>query len=117
MSYKKLIIDGAEMTYEEAHRMLWNYMAATGEDTKDRFFTIHDIRTLNGERFMPWANCFACEIAGEGSGCMRCPIVKFRTGGSCVKETSIYEQWNIEREEDRKKALALEIANLAWEEC
>ena len=49
------IIDGKKYTYEQAHRMLWNWLADNSGKSKGDFFLFHDYdkRPIN--------NCYACQ--------------------------------------------------------
>jgi len=63
------------MTLEQAHRMLWNWLADNPDKEKEDFFKEFkcNIRPIN--------DCFACECAGRMldnsniANCSKCPLI------------------------------------------
>ena len=101
------------MTYEEAHRALWNALADGDVRTKYEWF--------KGCDDIPYQKCFACEVAinklhstkGNASMCQFCPLCDMDEHDSCLK--GLYDRWD-EAKGFTKFKLAYEIANLNWKE-
>jgi hypothetical protein len=102
-----LIIDGIEMSYEEAHRMLWNWLAENPNCNNGDFFEFHKCSEH------PLNDCFACEKADRN--CKHCPI-KWTYYDS---EIPCYEEYKIIGEHEKitsaeRVAQAKQIAELPW---
>lgn len=129
---KTVIIDNVEMTLEQAHRMLWNWLADNPDKDKEDFF----------EKFKcnikPIDTCFACECAGRSlsnpriANCKKCPL----TWGTekderyKYKETyclyigdyfdldydfvPLYEKYENNNYYDEKSDIAKQIAEMEW---
>ena len=93
---KTVIINGIEMSYEQAHRMLWNWLADNPRYEKRDFF---EQNKCNRDILH---YCFACDLRKEYEedgcfipDCSRCPI---KWGTEDVK-TSFYCEGDEEDEE------------------
>jgi hypothetical protein len=124
-------INGKEYTYEQAHRMLWNWLADNPSNSKYNFFESHEIDKT------PHNYCYACETAkwiygsnGDES-CSNCPInwgkIKPFACEHCKydddflenDEIALYEQWrresqNVEKDLQKLSSLARQIAEIEW---
>ena len=101
------------MTYEEAHRALWNALADGEVTTKREWFELH-----KGEEPTPKDKCFACAVAASNSGdkynrCQHCPLCEYKSNHNCLD--GLYNEWQRAKGFEKFK-LAHEIANLPWKE-
>lgn len=101
------------MTYEEAHRALWNALADGEINFKSAWFKDYDN--------IPYQQCFACEAAlhkmktveGNVAMCQFCPLCNIGKENDCLN--GLYDRWNDAKGFEKFK-LAHEIANLPWKE-
>ena len=101
------------MTYEEAHRALWNALADGDVKFKQEWFM--------GCDDIPYQQCFACEVAihkmnsakGNASMCQFCPLGGKESENNCLN--GLYDKWKDAKGFEKFK-LAHEIANLPWKE-
>ena len=101
------------MTYEEAHRALWNALADGDVKFKHDWF--------RGCDDIPYQKCFACEVAinklhsvkGNASMCQFCPLCDIDKENDCLN--GLYDRWADAKGFEKFK-LAHEIANLPWKE-
>lgn len=101
------------MTYEEAHRALWNALANGDVKFKREWFI--------GCDDIPYQKCFACEVAinklhsvkGNASMCQFCPLCDIDKENDCLN--GLYDRWADAKGFEKFK-LAHEIANLPWKE-
>jgi hypothetical protein len=103
------------MTYEEAHRALWNALADGEVTTKREWF---EWNSQNKKKDIPRDYCFACDLAVRNSKkdsntCSHCPLCEWEYGDDCLK--GLYKKW-INAKGFEKFKLAHEIANLPWKE-
>lgn len=103
-----------QINYEKEHRKLWNWLADHPEAEKDDYFDNWD------DQDTPQSNCFACEAAVRrairarvGEYCMFCPL-----GGSRIVgcDGGLYTEWMWAEQPEKRRKLALQIANLPWKE-
>ena len=101
------------MTYEEAHRALWNALADGEVSTNRQWF---ELNNKNNEE-IPVELCFACEEAYGKSGirghCQFCPLCNIGKEDDCLN--GLYTRWGDAKGFEKFK-LAHEIANLPWKE-
>jgi hypothetical protein len=104
------------MTYEEAHRALWNALADGEVQTKSEWFK----KNNKNNELNPYAKCFACETALKRaketigkSKCVFCPLCE-KTQLTCLN--GLYAKWMGAAKGFEKFKLAHEIANLPWKE-
>ena len=104
------------MTYEEAHRALWNALADGEVQTKSEWFE----KNNKNNELNPYEKCFACEMAlkraKETSGrskCVFCPLCE-STPSTCLN--GLYNEWMGAAKGFERFKLAHEIANLPWKE-
>ena len=109
------IIDGQRYTNEEAHRLLWNWLAENPSMSKRDFFDSHLVNIL------PIGKCYACvEVLDRKLGCGSCPINWSNVEGAkckhCGDFNSLYTTWRITNDLEIKALIAREIANMEWKE-
>ena len=103
-----------QINYEEEHRKLWNWLADHPDAVKAQYFIGWD------EPSIPAQECFACAytqtlalVPGPGWHCPYCPldcdVIGCNIGG-------LYDQWRRAKSPETRRELALQIANLPWEE-
>ena len=102
------------MTYEEAHRALWNALADGEVLTKREWFVLNN----KNKEDIPKEHCFACAVAASKSKhgndiCKYCPLCNIEIGENCL--SGLYAKW-CEAKGFEKFKLAHEIANLPWKE-
>lgn len=104
------------MTFEEAHRKMWNSLANNEVKSKREWFNLYN---TNNEK-IPTRYCFACEVSLNDKGlinCNKCPIVingkRGAEGLPCLY--GLFDKW-INATGFEKFRLAHEIANLPWNE-
>lgn len=101
------------MTYEEAHRALWNALA--DGDIKDKVEWFKGIPYKD----VPYQKCFACEVALDKakrntiSMCLFCPLCDINSENDCLN--GLYHRYSDAKGFEKFK-LAHEIANLPWKE-
>lgn len=130
---KTVIINGIEMSYEQAHRMLWNWLADNPIMNKRDFFN------ENKCSIQPLHNCFACDLhkyydddfEWDSPNCDRCPLKwgteEFQESCFCESDDnefmSLYDEWCLrednalfmrEMEKEKLSNLARKIANMEW---
>lgn len=120
---------------ELAFRLMWYQLAKSGGTAEDKY-SIPSIKWLEKHRvYLDKAlnqsrnnACFACGEAVARSGeegrdrCLKCPIdwgeefeeIKPREMFPCIWGDVLYNQWDTEEDSERRKALALQIAELPW---
>lgn len=106
-----------QINYEEEHRKLWNWLADHPGAEKADYFADWD------DQDVPQDRCFACEVAIQRAirvkvdkyctYCMFCPLGGGRIVG-CVG--GVYAEWRLEEQPNKRRQLALQIANLSWKE-
>lgn len=100
------------LSNEELHKRLWRDIAEGRIKDKKEWFDIHN------EIIEPKNLCFACQEAinrrdEKGSdeySCKYCPITEIDE--SCCG--GLYVEWRNEKNEDKKRKIAKEIAELEW---
>lgn len=104
------------MTYEEAHRALWNALADGEVQTKSEWFE----KNNKNNELNPYEKCFACDTALKRaketmgkSKCAFCPLCE-STPLTCLN--GLYNEWMGAAKGFKKFKLAHEIANLPWKE-
>lgn len=115
---KNVIINEEELSCEQAHRKLWNWLSDNPNTDKEDFFKEFDIYGDD----VPYNECFACESCyGFGdTECSECPIQwteKEQISDLtcyCSKDGSPYEKWEDAKDLEERKTLAREIANKEW---
>ena len=96
------------MTYEQAHRALWNWLADHPNKGKVDWF--HEHKSTTHKIKIPDRFCFACEAAEE---CSQCPL-GFTKDKQCT-QSSAYKAWQCNT--GYTKSLAAKfIAELPWRE-
>lgn len=101
---KTVIIDGNELTYQQAHYMLWDWLANNVNSNKKDFFESHECS------FIPNNRCFACEEFLHC--CNECPLYDPDNVYNC----SLYGKWNYAlciHDEAATRIYALQIRD-AW---
>ena len=100
--------------YEKEHRKLWNWLADHPKASKSDYFKSWKA----GDR--PKTDCFACEVArqkakqaGTIAACSFCPLGGVSILG-CLR--GLYYDWATTVSPERRRELALKIANLPWKE-
>ena len=104
---KTNIIDGKEYTNEEAHRLLWNWLADNPGKNKCDFMIKHKVPLDE----YPKSLCYAC--AECNSECEKCPIKwkdEMHQAAPCTDVDSIYWEWNAYG----NSAIARQIAQMEW---
>ena len=98
--------------YEKEHRKLWNWLAAHPAACKTDYFA--DWRSDD----WPYNLCFACEAARREADrvnmiyfCRLCPLGGVSSMG-CLR--GLYYDWASAVSPERRRELALKIANLPW---
>ena len=127
---KTVIIDGVEMTFEQAFRMMWKEISENEGMGKDDFFKKHEVNKDIE------CGCFACEASNDDFryNCGECPVKKWRnivnaTYYYCpcidyVDEnkdiiSGLYGKWGFEINSSNYKqacSIAKQISELEWEE-
>lgn len=104
------------MTFEEAHREMWNSLANNEVESKRDWLNTHN---ANNEE-LPIKYCFACEISSnnkKSQNCNNCPLTvdgkKMVNGTSCLN--GLFDEWYNAKGFEKFK-LAYKIANLEWKE-
>lgn len=102
--------------YKEEHRKLWMWLAEHPDKEKEDYFE-------DWERFSrPYSHCFACEAAIQlkyklyQEKCNYCPLGKNNIGCNDDSLNSLYLKWWNSQSSDERTSLALQIANLPWED-
>lgn len=110
--------------FKNLHKQYWTFIAHFGLDNKPRIFSSitksdFDFPTIN------WARCFACAYAIRincDCKCVCCPIKKYRSEKEGIDVTKClnippFLLWsNFGNSVTENKKLALQIANLKWED-
>lgn len=96
------------MTYEQAHRALWNWLA--DHPDKDKADWFHEYASITHKIRTPDCFCFACEAAEE---CNQCPL-GFTKDKQCT-QSSAYKAWRCNTGYTRSLAAKF-IAELPWRE-
>lgn len=102
-----------QINYEKEHRKLWTWLADHPEAYKVDYFADWCADDW------PYNLCFACEAAklygpvpnNDLCCCWYCPL-----GGDQVVgcKNGLYIDWWRERQPEKRRKLALQIANLPW---
>lgn len=103
-----------QINYEKEHRKLWNWLADHPEAIKAAYFKNWDRNRI------PINECFACEAALQEANradtvehCWFCPL-----GGESIVgcDGGLYTEWGWAEQPNKRRRLALQIANLPWKE-
>lgn len=100
------------VNYENEHRKLWNWLADHPGASKMDYFE-------NWDR-IPYNECFACEVAHRKAWrmpayhrCRFCPLGGKRIVGC---DDGLYAVWRCALDPEKRRRLALQIADLPWKE-
>ena len=105
--------DIVRRNYEKLHRQMWNDIAEGKVYDKKEWLN----KYCSSNMEMPYSECFACEEAKSRAGeddsyyCGCCPITPVEENLCCG---GLYSEWHNEKNEDIKRTLAKEIAELEW---
>ena len=105
------------MSYEQAHRLLWNTIASSSKETKDDNYELVKLKAFKkinkNHEPLPRNNCFACDIVHKrGGGCFSCPIFDpNKKNDRCLN--GLFRLW-INAKGKKKAKYARKIANLPW---
>lgn len=112
--------------YKNLHKAYWKYIAESGTFLKPtiRFQDFREARIS--------CDCFACQYAemfSKSGMCDSCPITEWREQFlkksfyspihiqcPCTMMDSPFKKWDSECDPEKRKELALQIANLEWED-
>lgn len=106
------------MSYEQAHRLLWNTIADIEEEIKDGTdsYLIKDkaFKKINkNHEPLPTNKCFACVTAYKrADSCLGCPLYDINNENhNCLN--GLFRLW-LDAKGKEKAKYAREIANLPW---
>lgn len=103
-----VMIKEKELTYEQAFRKQWNWLADNPDKRKPDFFNEFNIPREN----IPINCCYACQ-ANSSRWCDTC-VVQWENG-ECISLTSPYYLWHrAELGSAERSKYARIIANLPW---
>ena len=94
------------MTYEEAHRAMWRWLAENPDKDKQDWFQMLDVYVTEK---IPVFMCFACEACRQY--CDACPIRKNSIG---CNNGGLFAKWRRSRDLKERAKLAKQIAELPW---
>lgn len=101
-----------QINYEKEHRKLWYWLADHPGARKADYFKNWDRNRI------PRNQCFACEAALQEANrtdvehCQFCPLEEHIIG--C--DGGLYAEWMWTEQPEKRRKLALQIANLPWKE-